>query len=274
MKRIIYVLGVLLLLSLSLNVFYEHKTHKFRKKIHNIITQSSKGIPSETILATYNNKPVDAFNGFYNQEVDSTISMIFLGNSITYHLPWENVGEQNPRGMAATKLEKDYVHQLLHLIADAYKVNIKYSIFNIAQLERGFAIYDFNLDSCFCMLEITKPDILILQIGENVSKNDVEERPDKFKNIYGSIFDYYPNCHKFVTLPFWLRKDENYLIVEEATNHGAVVVDLSHLGSDPDKNYASSSTHYENAGIGMHPGDEGMLNIANCLFSAIRATIP
>ena len=271
MKRIIYVLGVLCLLSVSLNVTYEYKTHKFSKKIHNI---THKNIPSENILATYNNKPLSAFNGFYDKGADSTISVIFLGNSITYHSAWEDGGDQNSRGMAATELEKDYVHQLLRLISDAYNVNIQYSITNIAQLERGFAAYEFNLDSCFNMSEITNPNMLILQIGENASWNDVEERPDKFKELYGKIFDYYPDCHKFVTLPFWLRQDENYLITEEAINHGAMVVDLSHLGADPNKNYASSFKRYENAGIGMHPGDEGMLNIANCLFSAIRATIP
>ena len=37
MKRIIYALGVMLLLSLLLNVKYELKTNQFEKKIHKII---------------------------------------------------------------------------------------------------------------------------------------------------------------------------------------------------------------------------------------------
>ena len=271
MKRIIYLLGAILCFSVSLNVLYEFKTHKIEKKIHKLL---QKNVPSEKVLATYNNKPLGVFNGVYECGKDSTISIVFLGNSITYHSAWEDVGDQRPRGMAATSLEKDYVHQLLRLIADSQNVNVQYSIVNIAQMERGFATFEFDLDSCFHLIEITKPDILILQIGENVGWNDVEEKPDKFKELYGKIFDYYSSSRKFVTLPFWLRQDENYLITKVATDYGAIVVDLSHLGADPTKNYASSSKHYENAGIGMHPGDEGMLSIANCLFSAIHALIP
>lgn len=276
MKRIIYVLGAILCFSVSLNVLYEFKTHKFEKKIHKLLQKNipQKNVPSEKALATYNNQPLGAFNGVYDTKEDSTISIVFLGNSITYHSAWEDVGDQRRRGMAATSLEKDYVHQLLRLIADSHNVNIQYSITNIAQMERRFATFEFDMDSCFQMLEVTNPDILILQIGENVNGNDIETKPDKFKDLYGKIFDYYSGSRKFVTLPFWLRQDENYLITEVATDYGAIVVDLSHLGADPANNYASSFKHYENVGIGMHPGDEGMLSIANCLFSAIHALIP
>lgn len=270
MKRIVYVLGALLLLSVSLNVTYEYKTHKFSKKIQKMTRKNS---PSENTLATYNNKPIDVFNGFYDKGADSTISIVFLGNSITYHSAWEEDGDQRSRGMAATELEKDYVHQLLRLVADSYKVNIQYSITNIAKLERGFATYEFDLDSCFQKIQITKPDILILQIGENISRNDIEEKPDKFKEIYRKIFDYYSGSRIFVALPFWLREDENYVITEVATDYRIIIVDISHLGADPNKNYASSSKYYENAGIGMHPGDDGMQNIAKCFYSAIRATL-
>lgn len=272
MKRIIYVLGALLLLSLSLNAIYEAKTHKLEKKILKMVNRN-ENTPSESVLAIFNSNPLPAYDGVYDAGVDSTISIVFLGNSITYHSVWEENGDQRPRGMAATTLEQDYVHQLIDLIATSYHVNVKYSITNIANLERGYASYDFNMDSCFQMLGTTEPDILILQMGENVSWGDVEENADKFKKLYSKIYEYYPNSHKFVTLPFWLRSDENYLITEVATNYGTIVIDLSHLGADPAKNFASSHKHYDHAGIGMHPGDEGMLNIANCLFSAIRATI-
>ena len=80
MKRIIYVLGVILLFSVSLNVVYEIKTHKFERKIykmrHSKVPSDSK-VPSEKILATYNNKPVKAVNGIYGNGKDSTISIVF-----------------------------------------------------------------------------------------------------------------------------------------------------------------------------------------------------
>ena len=272
MKRIIYVLGVLLFLSVSLNVIYELKTHKFEKKIHKMVCRNDNA-PSENVLATFNNNPLRAYDGVYEHGSDSTISIVFLGNSITRHSVWEQKGDQRARGMAATSLEQDFVHLLIELMANSYNVNVKYSIAGIANLERGYTTFDFNIDSCFQLLGTIEPDILILQMGENVAWINEEENADKFKKLYSKIFEYYPNSHKYVSLPFWLRSDENYLITEVATNYGAIVVDLSHLGADADKNFASSQKHYEHAGIGMHPGDEGMLNIANCFFSAIRATI-
>ena len=188
MKRITYLLVALLLLSLSLNVIYEAKTHKFEKKIHKMVSRN-ENTPSESVLATFNSNPLPAYDGVYDTGVDSTISIVFLGNSITYHSVWEKDGDQRSRGMAATTLEQDFVHQLIKSIATSYHVNVKYSITNIANLERGYASYDFNMDSCFQMLGTTEPDIMILQIGENVSWGDVEENADKFKNLYSKIYE-------------------------------------------------------------------------------------
>lgn len=51
------------------------------------------------------------------------------------------------------------------------------------------------------------------------------------------------------------------------------MVDLSHLGSGADKqNYAESYKHYKQLGVGTHPGDYGMKNIADCLWTVFNAS--
>lgn len=52
----------------------------------------------------------------------------------------------------------------------------------------------------------------------------------------------------------------------------ALLVDLSHLGSGTDEqNFASSYRDYNQPGVGAHPGDYVMKNIAECIFAAYNA---
>ena len=84
MKRITYVLGVLLLLSLALNVKYELKTHQFEKKIHKIVY----GKPVLTEEEQINNIPLMQActeNGWQNclSKLDIQRDVVFYGDSHT-----------------------------------------------------------------------------------------------------------------------------------------------------------------------------------------------
>lgn len=225
---------------------------------------------SEKVLSTFNNTPLQVNNGRHDIGADNTISIVFLGNSLTYCSVPKEEDDKTPRGLTSTAIEKDYVHRLIKMISESYHVNVQYSISNIARLERGFAHYNFDLDSCFSLVEIAEPDMLILQMGENVSRNDAASYPKELKEMFAKLLTYYPQCKKYVTLPWWIRPDENYIITEVATESKASIVDLSHLGSDPEHNHASIQKYYEQPGVGTHPGDEGMSNIAKCLFTVIQ----
>lgn len=84
MKRIIYVLGALLLLSFALNVKYELKTHQFEKKIHKIVY----GKKVLTVEEQINNIPSMQFwteQGWFNclSKLDIQADIVFYGDSHT-----------------------------------------------------------------------------------------------------------------------------------------------------------------------------------------------
>lgn len=70
-------------------------------------------------------------------------------------------------------------------------------------------------------------------------------------------------------------KDKNDAITEVALKTNSFIVDLSHLGAAglDLRNYANSERDYQHAGIGIHPGDFGMENISNNLYSVFNVLI-
>ena len=200
-----------------------------------------------------------------------TLTILFLGNSITRHGMIEDFQPcMEARGMMATTPDKDYVHQLVSIIAQNKKVNVNYSVANIADFERSFTKHPFNmrkLDDA----EIKQPDILIVQIGENVSEKDIKD-PKKFEEEYVRLLSNFPHAKRIITLPFWPNKQKEYAITNVAICSSSYLVDLSHLGNGADlENFAKSFRKYETPGVGEHPGDVGMKHIADCLYATINA---
>lgn len=163
-------------ISIALNVIFVcltcalvyHKRDKITAKLEALYPGG--GRPSETTLAQFNKRNLTPQNDSVMVNADSTIKILFLGNSIALHpmvedfLPCKKV-----RGMMATTPDSDYVHRLSKMIAYNNHVNVKFSVANIADFERNF-----NDDApTLNMIEgakIINPDILVVQIGENVSE--------------------------------------------------------------------------------------------------------
>ena len=128
--------------------------------------------PSEKALANFNDKPLEAVNDSLIVGADSTITCLFLGNSLTYHDVIDEEPAKGKRGLTATSVDKDYVHVLVKMIAEEHHVNIRYSVLNIAQFERTFTKHSFEIGK-LALAENKRPDYLFVQIGENVAKDDI-----------------------------------------------------------------------------------------------------
>ncbi|HBU77496.1 MAG TPA: hypothetical protein DEF18_05285, partial [Muricauda sp.] len=83
--------------------------------------------------------------------------------------------------------------------------------------------------------------------------------------------------HIVATTPFFPSLEKNKIIQQAAIATGIHLVDLSHLTLIDPENYAKNETDYPEEkndwkvdGIGIHPGDKGMQNIANLLFISIQ----
>jgi hypothetical protein len=157
------------------------------------------------------------------------------------------------------------------MIAEGKKMNVRYSYTNIAEFERQFALQSFDIIGKLSKSEVLQPDILIVQIGENVTKADLAN-PVAFKQAYLKLLSQFPHSKKIITLPFWPDKVKQNVITEIALESKSYLVDLAHLGDGTDvNNFASSYKYYSQPGVGSHPGDYGMKNIARCLYSVIGA---
>ena len=259
-------LNVLLIICICGAAF--HYRGKIVEKVQKVLGQYKS--PSAEALAQFNDKPLEAVNDSLMVGADSTITCLFLGNSLTYHAVIVEEPAEGKRGLTATNIEKDYVHVLLKTISEEHNVNIKYSILNIAQFERTFTKHSFKM-SKLSLAENKQPDYLFVQIGENVAKDDIIDAK-KYEDEYTKLLALFPNSKRIITIPFWPDKNKEYATTNIAIKSQSYLVDISHLGNGTDPlNFSSSYKDYKMPGVGAHPGDYGMANIANCLYAVFNA---
>lgn len=208
-------------------------------------------------------------------KIDSTdkkVKIAFIGNSLTLHSKLESIGWNHTSGMAASSLENDYVHKTVKKLAESKNVNIEYALINLADWEREFENFDINRLQKIWDFE---PEYIIFQFGENVSQEDVITKKETFYNEYIKIIESFGKSNtKIICLPFWHSNEKNQLFTKAAIETKSFIIDLSHLGNGLDKkNYASSEINYKNQGVGMHPGDYGMENISDIIFSVLNVIV-
>lgn len=261
-----FVLNALLIICICGAAF--HYRGKIMEKAQKVLGLYKS--PSEEDLAHFNNEPLEAVNDSLMVGSDSTITCLFLGNSLTYCGVAEEEPDKTKRGLTSTSVDKDYVHVLIKMIAEEHHVNIRYSILNIAQFERTFTKHSFEMGK-LALAENKQPDYLFVQIGENVAKDDIIDAK-KYEDEYTKLLALFPNSKRIITIPFWPDKNKEYATTNIAIKSQSYLVDISHLGNGTDPlNFSSSYKDYKMPGVGSHPGDYGMANIANCFYAVFNA---
>jgi hypothetical protein len=196
--------------------------------------------------------------------------ILFLGNSITMHPPKPDIGWTNNCGMAASALEKDYVHLLLQRFTAAAGGKAPQArIENIADFEREYAT--FPIATKVKELAEFKADTVILCIAENVPKLATQAEQDRFKGAVTDLLALVKgkgNPAIYVRSSFWPDGIKDGILKQVCTELGGTFVDISRLASDP-KNYARSERKFSHDGVAGHPGDAGMAAIAEAIWSAV-----
>jgi hypothetical protein len=210
--------------------------------------------------------------------------ILFLGNSITLHPPLVERKWTGNWGMAASALEKDYVHVLTKQIDEHTGGTLKLrlvdptkkdadgvvtlgdaNVVNIADiLERKYASYDpARLRSQIAL----RPDVVVLQFGENVRTDsfDAAALTKCLKKLVGDLKES-SNPTIFVTSQIYgpneaLDRVKQQVVAEDPGHR--VFVDLSGFRKDPSNN-----------GFLDHPNDQGMKFIADTLFKAMCSHKP
>jgi hypothetical protein len=275
---------LLLLCSLAINILligyivFSKKTI-IKKFITNFSEKES--VATDKQLQKMNNVFIPSFVDTCNNNSGDKYKVLILGNSLSYHGVAKNIGWHYISGMAASSMSKDYVHLLFKKIEN--RLQNKKICIRISQ----FATFERNLESfqqkALDSLIVYRPDVIIFQLGENVR---IQNQQDKllFEEKYIELINSFRtngNPLTICTTPFFPSLPKNEIIAKVALSTGSFLVDLSHLPLLDSLNYAKydidyigNKTVWKVDGIGIHPGDYRMENIAQQLFITINASIP
>jgi hypothetical protein len=191
-------------------------------------------------------------------------SILFLGNSLTIHPPESDVGWTGNWGMAASAIEKDYVHVLAtnwphatFAVVSLTSFELDYRAFNMASL-------DSHLNP--------PPDLIVVELGDNVV--DSSEFGTYYSELIGHVV---ANGHsRVLCASTWFGSAViNAAIRNACTRANTTLVDLSGIAADG-RNHAASERAFSDPAVGAHPGDRGMALIAAALAAATQtaATAP
>lgn len=201
----------------------------------------------------------------FGGDPSASTRVLFVGNSITRHAIAPNIGWLRDCGMAATCLENDYVHRTVAGLEKRYGL-VSFCIAQLADWERDFenpaVLETFSEARDFCA------DIVIIRIGENVSRTVTDPAPlaDAFEKMI-RYFAVRPDCRVLVTDLFWSRTVVDSAIAQ-AQNRiaGCIPVHIGDLGADDSM---KAIGEYEHQGVSLHPSDRGMLCIAERLLEKL-----
>lgn len=263
-------LNVIMFLMLSGVAYYKREGIKnriskiFQKQNQQKIEKLALDMNKEILEPVYSN--------FKIENATKTIKIAFIGNSLTLHSKLDSIGWNHTSGMAASSLENDYVHKTVKKIAESKAVNVEYALINIADWERDFETFDINR---LQRINEFNSDYIIFQLGENVLQEDMINKENIFSEKYKNLIKYVGNEKtKIICLPFWHSTEKNQCFTKIAIETQSYLIDLSHLGNGLDKkNYGSSAIKYKHPGVAMHPGDYGMENISDNIFSVLNVVI-
>lgn len=219
-------------------------------------------IDKNTVEGKNQLKDSDSVRFFGNPE--SKTRIMFMGNSITLHGYLPKIGWYGEWGMAASCVEKDYVHLLAEKIGDAY-----FCICQVADWESDYRNGENYLDA-YASARDFGADIIITRFIENMDHNNVDF--GLFKEKYIQLLDYVnsKSTEKIVfSTGFW-KHPGDACIEQIAKERGCPLVYLGDLG---DMDEMKATGLFEHDGVANHPGDKGMATVAERLWVPLKEMI-
>lgn len=186
------------------------------------------------------------------------IKILFLGNSITRHMPAPEIGWPYDFGMAATRIENDYVHLMLRKLEKKYGT-VDYCICSLSCWEKEY----WNLDilNDYQKAVDFDADIVLVRLCENTW--GVRDMFEKYPLDYywDKMINFFKNdhCKLIVTDDFWSWNTIDGPIHEVCEKNNYLLVKLGDIGADPSNKALGK---FEHEGVAIHPNDKGMKAIA------------
>jgi len=197
-----------------------------------------------------------------------------IGNSILNHGQSADLGWYGNYGMAASAEDKDYFHLLKDAHVGTQFGEISWNKLGIASTEKSIVAED-NHDyselfetNIFSQVRKIKPDVLILQIGENVSAAGLtaSQYEDALTQMIDGFLKINPDMQVILSTGFWGGTAKVAGAKAAAAKAGFPCADLATLNTAENK----AGSLFANSGVAMHPGDTGMANIANLFYEKLQ----
>ena len=193
--------------------------------------------------------------------------VLFFGNSITRHAPKADIGWHGDWGMAASCAENDYVHRVLAFLDDKYG-RVDYCIAQGSAWETGYFKGDEILEAHYRPAREFEADIVIIRIGENIKRVDIE-RID-CKPYFQKMIKYLagnPDAKVVLTDNFWYSERIHNYTKSISEENGYAFCPIGDLSKD-ESNMAIGL--FEHRGVSIHPGDRGMKCIAERIINCLK----
>ncbi|MGY3214336.1 SGNH/GDSL hydrolase family protein [Mucilaginibacter sp. HD30] len=207
---------------------------------------------------------VIAFAGCHKQPappVPPAYRILVLGNSITYSPANPSIGWNGNWGMAASAADNDFVHLLSTYLKNVNPDNVVLSK-NIAEFEVNFDTYNF--DANLKTLRDAKPTLIVLRIGENVTRNS---EAALFEQKYQELLNYFKTNNPSVKIlavgSVWPDREMPTDVMKKYSDF----VPLVFMQQDV-SNFAFGK--FTDNGVASHPSDKGMTTIANTIYKTMQ----
>lgn len=201
------------------------------------------------------------------------VNVLFLGNSLTRHditnYWWDEIG------MAASEAEKDYYHVVVSEMSNIYD-NVNSYAYNFSQWE----ISDHDRAQTIKLIDsvlLPQINILILQLGENISNTDTLESDLDYLITY--IKSECPNADIIMVGNFWKDEVVESIKYKISSRYNLKYVSLKDLWDKKEFMAGMGAVVYdadgnehkiEHSGVARHPGDRGMQAIADRIIKYIN----
>lgn len=190
--------------------------------------------------------------------------LLFLGNSVTWHGPKEDIGWTGDWGMAASSAGKDYAHRVLSAVRARFP-EASAMILQGATWERNLGI---DCAREFPGARDYRADAIVFTLCANTPAESFD--PEAFiagmERLIGYASEKSVNPIVLVATDFFGDLRKSAAIEAYAKRHAAAVVPLLDLGERSENRALGLFAH---EGVANHPGDEGMRAIADRILERL-----
>ena len=186
--------------------------------------------------------------------------VLFIGDSLTFHGQTPNLWNYDS-GMAASSVDKDFVHLVAQHIQDklgAKPVEILINNGGNGKLGTMLSYLTSHPD--------LKPSLVILQGGEN------DPFDASFQETYKNLLAFYQtSTTPYIVLGDWWNDTKRSFDHQQASGHGYAWIDLTVLNKNPAMSGDGGPYHID--GVAKHPNDQGMKAIADAIDDQFDRTV-